>query len=466
MLEKYSIKSQILISFTVMATLTMLITASLALNSINTVGQETTELSEDVMLDQVNRNMLLSSEEAGGVAHKQGTNGWSVVLALASATKQIFSQRNDVFQPKQSYLDLQVNLIADSDIDPDYGIQISRSVSTYYVPQITIENLDVSLTESMNETIMKTGNLDIIFSSLLEENPEFSWLKVVFEEDKIMRRFPGSIISTNRNYDPTLDPWYLAAKASLEPLFTLPFVDPIVNSWVITIAAPLYDEENKFLGVAAGDLTLAAIQEKIGDIEFLESGYATLILPNGAIVAHPQWDLSGTNLANVREIETNLDASPAISLGLLEILTSGSRGIEEFIKDEITYLISHTEPIFSILYVLVIVPKHEAIEGVNKIREEIKSTEDEITNSIIIVSFITMILILVVGLFISDRISKPINKLSEIAQEMVKNVTEPNYIQQISYVADGSDDEIGRLQQSFSSLITNLKEGVTKKSKV
>lgn len=464
MLEKYSIKSQILISFTVMATLIMMITASLALNSIGTVGEQTTELSEDVMLDQVNRNMLLSSEESGGVVHKKGTNAWSAVLALASATKQIFSQRNDVFQPKQSYLDLDVNSINDSYFDQDYGIVLSRSISTYYVPQLTIENLNSSLSESMNETITKTGNLDIIFSSLLEENPEFSWLKVVFEDDKIMRRFPGSVISNDRNYDPTLDPWYIDAKAAGEQLFTIPFVDPIVNSWVITIAAPMYDEENNFLGVAAGDLTLKAIQEKIGEVKFLESGYATLILPNGAVVSHPLWDISGTNLANIRDIETNLDASPAISLGLLEILTSGSRGVKEFIKDDTTYLISHTEPIFSILYVLVIVPKQEAIEGVVKIKKDIGSAEDEITNSIIVVSFITMLVILLVGLFLSDRISKPINKLSEIAQEIVRNVTEPNYIQQISYDAHGDDDEIGRLQQSFSSLITSLKDEATKKS--
>ena len=233
---------------------------------------------------------------------------------------------------------------------------------------------------------------------------------------------------------------------------------------MITIAATMYDEENNFLGVAAGDLTLQAIQEKIGEIEFLESGYATLVLPNGAVVSHPLWDISGTNLANIRDIETNLDASPAISLALLEILTSGSRGVEEFSKDGTTYLISHTEPIFSILYVLVIVPKQEAIEGVIKIKEDISSTEEEITNSIMVVSFITMLVILLVGLFISDRISKPINNLSEIAQEIVRNVTEPNYIQQISYDAHGDNDEIGRLQQSFSSLITSLKDGAAKKS--
>ncbi|MHA2100995.1 MAG: hypothetical protein ACW99A_20160, partial [Candidatus Kariarchaeaceae archaeon] len=200
MLEKFSIRAQILGLFTVLSFVILLITASLALNNIASIGDKTETIATEAMVEQIHRNMLLSSDESANVIERKAFTAFSTVQALADAASQILS--DDIFEETSTYSDLEVNSISDAYSDVEYGFLISKNTSTYYTPDST------TLTLAINSTIKKSANLDTIFSSLFQDNPEFLWFNLVITKGKILRRFPGSLVSVDRNYDPTVEAWY------------------------------------------------------------------------------------------------------------------------------------------------------------------------------------------------------------------------------------------------------------------
>lgn len=462
MIEKYSIRTQILILFTILSFVILLITAGLALNNISTVGDKTTSIASDAMIDQIHRNMLLSSKESANVIERQAFTAFSTIQALADSAEQILV--DDIFEETQSYSDLEVSGISDAVEDIDYGFLLSKSTSTHYTPTSTILSLEI------NSTIKKSANMDLIFKSLFEDNPEFLWFKLVITEGKIMRRFPGSLISADRNFDPTVETWYSQAILTNGPIFTPPNYETNIGKWVITIAIPLHNADGDNIGVVSGDLTLNAIQAKVGEIQFLDTGFASLILRypipafNGMVVAHRDWDPSRGTVSKLSEIEVNKDGSPAITtLHEVDLLTTEPH-VSNYVKDGEKFLVSNTLPIFDVFVLLIIVQEQEAINGVIKIQEEISTTEDQIILAAIIISILTFISVLAIGLTLSNRISAPIVELSDTARRIVANVTEKDYLDGVNFDPDDlQDGEIGNLQRSFSSMIESLKSANSKK---
>lgn len=462
MLERFSIRTQILGLFTILSFIILLITATLALNNIAVVGDKTEAIATDTMIDQIHRNMLLSSAESANVIERKAFTAFSTIQALANSAEQILS--DDIFKETISYSDLEINLISDVYENVESGFLLSNSTSTYYVPDTTI------LTSEINSTIQKSANIDTIFNPLFHNNPEFQWFNLVINEGRVLRRFPGSMISQDRNYDPTVESWYSQAILTGGPIFTPPNYESTIGKWVITIAIPLYNANGDNIGVMSGDLSLNAIQEKVGEIQFLDTGFASLILRypipafNGMVVAHQDWDPSRGTITKLSEIETNKDGSSALTTNHeLDLLTSDPH-VSEYIKNGETFLISNTRPIFEVFVLLIIVLEHEAINGVIQIQKEIDNTEGHIILASIIISILTFISVLTIGLVISNRISRPITQLSDTATKIVANVTEKDFINNVNFDPDGAqNDEIGNLQRSFSSMIKSLKSANLKK---
>lgn len=451
--------------FTILSFVILMISASLAINNIDVVGDETETIASDAMIEQVHRNMQLSAAEAAGVIERKAFTAFSTVQALADAAGQILTDEKDIFGEKQSYSDLNINSVPNAEDDPEYGFQVSKTTSTYYIPSSTI------LTSEINSIINRSANLDVIFESLLSDNPEFVWFNLIITEGKIERRFPGSLVSSNRNFDPTIEPWYLQAVFQRAPIFTPPVYISALGRWTITIAIPIIDSSDNIIAVMSGDLSLTAIREKVGEISFLKSGFAALILRypdpnyNGMIVAHPDWNPSTGGITKLTQVETNSDGSDALTQAQELTLITANPYIEEFAKNDENYLIANTKPIFEVFVLLIIVAEDEALDGVAQIHEDINSTQNQITSLTIFVSILTITGVLVIGLFISNNITRPISQLSTSAQNIVSKVTERDYIDTMSYDATNADQgEIGNLQRSFSSMIEALKRD-SKKNK-
>ena len=138
MLEKFSIRSQILGSFTIIATLSWIIISTLTLGNIALVGDTTGDLATDALDDQVKRNMLLTSRENARIIENKAYNAEAIVRSLSNAAEQLFS--NDpgiaVYNYKESFLDLNISNIPGVTNNGEYNNKlISTFASSYYSPK-------------------------------------------------------------------------------------------------------------------------------------------------------------------------------------------------------------------------------------------------------------------------------------------------------------------------------------------
>ena len=457
MLEKLNIRTQILGSFIILASIILLVISSIALVNINLAGGNTQRLATKSMDDQINRNMLLSSNETAQIIARKVYTAESIVRSLADATEQLFSSDLDVYGYKSSYLDLNVSNIPLAGSNEKYnGTIISTYASSYYVPLTTLDDLSV-ITLEMNNTISKSSHLDVAFKSFFTDYPEFAWFKVAFEDGDILRRYPASIISeTDRSYDPTQDQWYTKASDASRGtiIVTDPYIDPVVNEWIISVAKKIYDDDGE-IGVVAADYKLDDVRDLVNKIEFLTSGYAALILQGilkgGQTIAHPRWDETTNELLLISDMEE-------ISNPVLQIISSNEEGILKYIKEDQNYLIAHS-PVSNNFVLLIFVKESEAIQAVIGIENNIADALLQVTVTTMIVVMITFITVLGVGLLLANKISKPIVNLSESALNIVSHVTEKDFIQKVDFDSSSAqDDEIGQLSVSFSNMIESMKD--------
>lgn len=456
MLEKFNIKTQILGSFVVFAAIILLVISTLSVVNIFLVGNNTQRLATEAMDDQIKRNMLLKSSETAQIIQRKFQTAEAVVHSIATAAQQLFSPTIDVFNDQVSYLDLNVSNM------PGYSDQtnVSMFASTYYAPDTSLYDLS-ALTTEMNETISRSTHLDPLFKSFYSDYSEIVWFKVCFKNGEILRKYPGSVINPVRTYDPSEENWYLKAIIASRGIVisTDPYIDPIVNEWVVTFAKAFFDDDGLVLGVVAADIYLQSIQDEVNAIHFLETGYSALVLEeNGLTIAHPQWSDSTTELIPIQELEANEDNSPALNDSVLSTILANEEGIVKFAKDGNFYLVSHS-PISTTFVLLIFVPEAEAFETVVEIEKNIRSTQFQVTTITLIVSFITFIGVLAIGILLATKISNPIVKLSESALQIVSNVTEKDFLQKVDFDDSGAqDDEIGQLSKSFSNMIVSMKD--------
>ncbi|MBC8392620.1 MAG: hypothetical protein H8E17_08665, partial [Deltaproteobacteria bacterium] len=295
MLEKYSIRSQILIFFIVLSTVSLFVISALAVGNLITLGNSTRSLATKSLEDQITRNILQSSKETSTVIERKISNAVSVVESIATVTELLFNDSiNKSLKYVESYFDFSLPTIP-SDATPKdkYRNPISLSHSVYYITDSTPENLSNIMTPEVTDVINRSAHLDTFFSSIFQNNPNFYWLYVGFQDSKVFRVFPGTIWDDDRDYDHTKRFWYKNARhAKGDMIITDPYKGIISNEWMITITRAVFKPDGPFLGVVAGDVLINDIQNRVLNVSFLTSGYAALIQRDGSIVAHPSWDYS------------------------------------------------------------------------------------------------------------------------------------------------------------------------------
>ena len=95
-------------------------------------------------------------------------------------------------------------------------------------------------------------------------------------------------------YDPRTRPWYVKAAAQSETIWTEPYIFFTSKEPGITVASPVYDEEQTLLGVIGVDIEIAQISEFLSLLEIGENGKALIINNNGDVIAHPDRSLIST----------------------------------------------------------------------------------------------------------------------------------------------------------------------------
>ncbi|MDH5403708.1 MAG: cache domain-containing protein [Candidatus Heimdallarchaeota archaeon] len=467
MLEKYSLKTQILILYSAISIISLVIIALLATGNITSIGDSTNEDATDALQNQIQTNMMKTSQDNALVIEQKFKNAEAAVRKIVSATETLFDPES-TFGHRDSYRDIETeSTLPDRYYDEEYQETISNTTSTYYYP--TSELVGGQVTEEMNETIDRSAHLDYVFSSIFQDNREYVWLYVAFVEGGIFRNFPGAYVDPiDALYHPPTEDWFIEARDARGSLtYSPPYFD-ITQGLVVSLTQAVY-VDGVFTAVVGLDFKTTTIQDKVLNVSFLESGYASLFQTSDyTLVAHPEWDSAShpeeEDIPIFMDIEKNSNGNPVFSNNELNEMVSGKSDVLNFSKNSVSYYLSYS-PVLQVQssdyqYVFVIIVKQsEILQPVGLIQLEILQSLSNARTQLLLISIVIISVILVLGLYIANNLIQPVQKLTQLAESITKNATKKDIFESISVDETlQSDDEIGDLTRNFSNMVQKLRQ--------
>lgn len=153
--------------------------------------------------------------------------------------------------------------------------------------------------------VMKPGRLDgrdAAFAGKPGYGPNGDYVPYAYREN-------GRIVFKHDPYEGEKDkPYFTIPQATGRESLIEPYVDPTAENAVMSsVAVPIFDGEG-IAGVAGVDILLSSLNREISAIKPFDSGYVFLVADTGFIVAHPQTEMIGRNVAEFGSGPEVLDA--------------------------------------------------------------------------------------------------------------------------------------------------------------
>ncbi|BHH86230.1 SpoIIE family protein phosphatase [Desulforhopalus sp. 52FAK] len=255
--------------------------------------------------------------------------------------------------------------------------------------------------------------------------------------------------------------WYQLPSELQHPIWTEPYYDNAGDyELMTTYAVPFYriQEEHKvhkaLKGVVTADISLSWVQELIAGLSSQESGYVFMLSRYGTFIAHPN-----TNLVMNETIFTaaeSLERQQLREVG--RRMVAGESGVVELqdmplTGDSFLYFSPLSEQQWSIG---VVFPKKEIMADVSRLNREVATLG--------LLGFIVLVLLIT---YLATRITHPLRKLTESANDMASGNLEAELPETTS------KDEVGELTNAFqtmrdsiNSYISNLTETTAAKERI
>ncbi len=252
--------------------------------------------------------------------------------------------------------------------------------------------------------------------------------------------------------------WYQIPSILQKPVWSEPYFDEGGgNILMCTYSVPFYRKSNgekKFRGVVTVDISLEWLDELVSCIKIYEHGYAFLLSQNGTVITHPndKYEMHQTVFSLAEEY--NVPELREVGRKMI----SGKSGFIEY-----TSIYTHQEG-FMYYYPLettgwslaVLIP-----------REELFADLYALNKRLLLIGVIGIIVLLVLIVATSQRITGPLRKLVKVTD----NIGKGNFDVVLPPVK--GNDEIAKLNSSISAMqrelktyIRNLKDTTAAKEKI
>ncbi len=475
--KKGSFKRNVIVTFFLITVASLTATGVLSLGFINMIGGLTTTESSQALETQVTRNMVATSEKTALVVNQKLASAESVVRALARECEALLGSTSTV-SPRPVYYDYFFEYSSKgphpSDIayDPNYGINVSWTYSSWYI--VGTDSTNYSVAEAaLADRLYRISNIDIMFRSVHEQMPELRWLYVAFT-DGLFINYPGSIFGgsdldrarRSTAFFPPDEPWYQDIVAGNgDIVFVDPYFDPIEQVLMISIGRAIYGPGHQLQGMVAVDIPYNDIRDRILNVQVLESGYAALLLRSGEVVAHPELTPADYLAADAEGHLPYLSDIEGIDATTLQTITSvpdGEYRNVTYTRDgEQRYLVA--TPVGKGDYVCVaIVPSDEVFAPVNQLTERIAAANFEATSAVIFVTAVGGVLAVAVAVLVANQVTRPLEYLMGLAMRNVEAVLRQEELDVTHLQVDPSyteqDDEIGELARAFQGMLDAIRE--------
>ncbi len=242
-----------------------------------------------------------------------------------------------------------------------------------------------------------------------------------------MHLYPAQDLGTD--FDPRTRPWYQdAVNADGKIIKTAAYVDAGSGKTILSIAKAV-KLDGALVGVMAIDVDLEKLSESVSGTKIGKTGYMFVSDSKGVILMHADKAAIGKDLSGKNFIQTIL---------------KGTSGFEEYNDsgaDKFLVFVTNKETGWKIA---------SSIE-----HHELNDMLGEIRNYTTLISVISVILVALLGSLIALSITKPIKQVMEAMGKAEKG-------DMTVRVHTKSQDEVGKLTQSFNIMVENIQKLASK----
>lgn len=317
----------------------------------------------------------------------------------------------------------------------------------------SVEKVPLNLAFTMETTSLMEGQLIDLLKKVVSENVDVYGSAVAFAPFQYNRNIehfaPYVHISESNAVEFTYIPydyfywdWFQVPKELGSPDWSEPYYDEGAGNIIMsTYSVPFYRTmagQRVFMGVVTADISLSWLQHIVSSIQIAETGYGFLISKNGTYITHP--------------IERQIMNETIFSIAdgrddpyLREVGRSMIRGESGFLPIKDIYgresWLAYAP-----------LPSNGWSLGVIFPRDELLQDITDLNRTVLALSFLGFVFLLIVIVFISRSITRPLRSLSEAAQEIATG----NLHAPLPSISGG--DEVARLAASFDNMKTSLRK--------
>ena len=215
---------------------------------------------------------------------------------------------------------------------------------------------------------------------------------------------------TDTKYDPRKRPWYIGAKKTKNIFWTDPYIFFENGKPGITVAVPVFKNNRELQGVVAADITLDGLTKFLQNVELSENGLAFITDGKNQLLAFSgKQKIIVTVNGKIRSLKVNELAVPAVK-AMLKVHPDHKEDFITFSSDKIKYYAA-TIPF----------PKSTGKNWYSTIispESDFTGTMEQTLGKILYLSLGALAIGVLTTTFLAQRISKPIEMLSEDVLEV------------------------------------------------
>lgn len=331
----------------------------------------------------------------------------------------------------------------------------AADASSVFVP--TGMQLDDALIADLNVS----AYLDFLAPELLETNPAILALYAI-DTRGVTRYYPNIELASllPPDFDATGRPYFSITSPEFNPerlpRWTIPYLDAAGGGLVVTVATPVY-KNDQFRGIVAADMQLVEITERVKLIPVGQTGYAFMIDGSGHILAMPPagFEMFGINPDEINNEEFFKET--VLGKGTDELISTtnrmmqgGSGLVVVDVKGVDTYI--SFSPIEANRYSIALVVPVSELQGAivsagNQTQQQIRAA----LQVAVLILIILLVLAVIVSLGLGQLIAAPIQRLTQVASQIAGGDLSVKAIATTS-------DEIGVLSDAFNTMTSRLQE--------
>jgi len=433
--------------------LTAILLASLsylASSSIYGMGQSSQDISADALKDQAGEYLVQVTRDNAQKNDLILSSIQKDAETLAGYASGIF-ESPEIFVPGE-YWDAEEHMFPGPE---GQYLNSEEELASAFSPNV------VEMDDELISDLGAEAYMDFIIPYIMENSPDVVAMYLGTETDAL-RYYPnihlGALVPPD--FQVTQRPWYLSANvennSEQKVVWSPVYVDATGQGIMITAAAPVYINDDEFRGVVGIDVTLEAITLNMETAKLPGKGYFLLIDDGGHAIVLPEEGYNDIMGRHAKEGEFSADLMNEARPEFTSVMYNITIKKQGYTTVEVngTELFIAFSKMNNTGWALVSVVKAENIlQSITKLQDEMHgATNTLIFGSILPMGFVILLIIIIVGSLLTNHMMKPVRKLSEAAQQIATGRWDVEIANPVS------EDEIGRLSNSFNFMISELKK--------